>query len=208
MLVLIKNFQKDPNKRNWTESQQSFVRCSFYIGYVASHLPGGFAADKYGGRIVLIVSLIVSSAFTIIVPFITKGGGWVAVGISRIIVGLAQGVLFPAVGNLLSHWVPKKERAFLGSFAMSGSHVGTITGTAVSGMLTWMTGDWTISFYFWSVSTLVFTIFVFIYVWKDPQHHPLITDEEREMLEAEIGNVLFFLDLRRYFLVLLNTSSV
>lgn len=54
-------------------------------------------------------------------------GGSTALVAVRILMGAAQGPMFPALTQLLSMWIPPAERAFITSFAYSGIAVSTIT---------------------------------------------------------------------------------
>lgn len=171
-------------RQDWTENQQSFVRAAFYIGYIPAHLPAGICADIFGARYILLACMGVSSIFTLILPLIIEQG-WLVVGISRILVGAGQGMAFPAVSSLVAYWIPARERALLGSFAVSGSHIGTVTGNILSGVLVdWK--DWRLPFYVFGVAGLAFMIPIFIWTWTSPQVHPFIDEKEKEMLSEEI----------------------
>lgn len=66
-------------------------------------------------------------------PNISGGAPWLIV--LRFLEGLGEGTTFPALSALLATWVPLKERSKLGSFVFGGGQVGTIFGTAISGLL-------------------------------------------------------------------------
>lgn len=177
------------DKQNWSEMEQSFLRAAFYLGYVPAHIPAGIAADILGARPILIASVFVSSVFTLIIPLLIKwtDGNAILVGVCRILVGIGQGLAIPSISSLLVKWVPKKERAFLGSFAMSGSHVGSIFGQASSGLIIgWCNNTWSAPFYFHGCTGLVFLIPLFIWVWTEPKDSPFVLEPERTMLANEI----------------------
>ena len=72
----------------------------------------------------------------------------------------------------------------------TGSLIGTVVGTALSGVLIqYSAGGWPSVFYvFGSLGVLWFIVWVFIF-YNDPQSHPFISDEERMFLEKNIGGL-------------------
>lgn len=58
----------------WSSQLESFIHASFYIGYVLGHVPGGYLAEKFGGKIVLNVGLFLTAFFTIITPVAIESG--------------------------------------------------------------------------------------------------------------------------------------
>lgn len=77
----------------------------------------------------------------------------------------------------------------LGSFVFGGGQVGTIVGTALSGVLIDYYDDWASVFYFFGIMAIVwFIVFVFI-CYKDPESHPFIKEKEKEYLRREMGTL-------------------
>lgn len=50
-------------------------------------------------------------------------GGYYALIILRILMGLAEGVAYPALTVFLAAWIPERERSVLGSIVFSGGQV-------------------------------------------------------------------------------------
>lgn len=94
--------------------EQGWVLSSFYIGYVLTHVPGGLIAEKYGGKWTLSLGILSTAIFTILTPIITVNGGYVALVVLRVLMGLGEGTTFPALNVLLASWVPETERSKLG----------------------------------------------------------------------------------------------
>lgn len=98
-------------------------------------IPGGWAAQLYGGRKTLLGSFLAWSLLSLLTPMGSKGssGGasilrpphpWL-VASARAGVGVAQGFLIPAVHTVLSQWVPPHERARAVSLSTSGMYLGS-----------------------------------------------------------------------------------
>jgi MFS family permease len=68
---------------------------------VAAQIPGGWAAQIYGGRIMLVISFALWSIASVLTPG-SLAGGTRGVVAARVCVGVAQGLLIPAVHTVLS----------------------------------------------------------------------------------------------------------
>lgn len=139
----------------WSEQLQGFVLGSFYIGYLLTHLPGGVLADLYGAKWVLGFCVFISGLTTLFSPIAIKFGEAIGLIIIRIIMGAAQGPLFPALTTLLSAWVPKRERATLGTLCYSGVTAGTVVSNLGSGFM--------LHEFHWSITLIVFGVITSIW---------------------------------------------
>lgn len=108
---------------------EGFVLASFYIGYTLSHLPAGVVADCYGAKWIMCAAIFVSSLTNVLTPLAIHHGDVFALTVLRIIMGAAQGPVYPAISALLSDWVPREERGTMGAFCFSGVTMGTIFAT-------------------------------------------------------------------------------
>ena len=66
----LKNFLK--GTFDWDVSQQSIVLGCFFYGYVLTQIPGGRAAEKFGGKWILGIGILITSIFTILMPIAAK----------------------------------------------------------------------------------------------------------------------------------------
>ena len=109
--------------------------------------------------------------------------------LSHFDLGLGEGTTFPALSALLATWVPLKERSKLGSFVFGGGQIGTILGTALSGILLDYFDGWESVFYFFgALGVLWFIVFILI-CYKDPESHPFIKESEKDYLRREMGSL-------------------
>lgn len=108
---------------------KGLILSTFYYGYACSQVPGGWAAQKIGGRRVLLLSFILWSltcAFVPLDPNRTK-----LLVVARLLVGVAQGFIFPSIHTVLAQWVPPHERSRSVSLTTSGMYFGAAIGTLV-----------------------------------------------------------------------------
>lgn len=119
----------------WTETEQSWAMSSFYVGYLITHLPGGLLCEKYGGKWILCLGILTTAFFTLLTPASIYEGGLGSIITLRVLMGLGEGTTFPALSNLLSQWVPLKERGCLGAFVFGGGQMGSILGNSLGGII-------------------------------------------------------------------------
>ncbi|KAJ7538317.1 hypothetical protein O6H91_11G043300 [Diphasiastrum complanatum] len=111
------------------QATKGFVLSAFYYGYATSQVPGGWFAQKVGGRIVLLISFILWSITCALTPIeADKVGGLIW---ARLIVGVAQGCIFPSIHTVLAQWVPPHERSRSVSLTTSGMYFGAAFGMLI-----------------------------------------------------------------------------
>jgi MFS transporter, ACS family, solute carrier family 17 (sodium-dependent inorganic phosphate cotransporter), member 5 len=89
----------------WGEREKSLVLSSFFWGYVVTQIPGGQMAKKFGGKIMLLISITLCSLLNLLTPKFAAFGDWPAVVCLRVVQGFCQGVIFPSTHTLLAQWV-------------------------------------------------------------------------------------------------------
>ncbi|XP_067626047.1 sialin-like [Eurosta solidaginis] len=174
-----------PNTYEWSDQVQTLILVSFYVGYVLSHIPSAQLAVRYGGKWVLAIGIAMTALLTILTPTAVKWGGPLALIFIRLMMGFSEGPTYPALSDLLTRWVPAKERATLGSIVLSGSQIGISMGNFVSGLILHRY-DWTLIFYYFGICALLWFVgFVFL-CHNAPEESPYIQLTEKQYLEKEI----------------------
>ena len=96
----------------------------FLIGYGISNVFLSPFIDKVGAKRVLIIS-IVSWSLTLFIAA-SLGHFYSVLLLSRLLLGLTQGVLFPAANKVTAFWFPENERARASSVFLSGGAIGSM----------------------------------------------------------------------------------
>lgn len=109
------------------QSSKGLILSTFYYGYACSQVPGGWAAQKIGGRRVLLLSFLLWSLTCAFVPLDPNRIGLLV--LARLLVGVAQGFIFPSIHTVLAQWVPPHERSRSVSLTTSGMYFGAAFGT-------------------------------------------------------------------------------
>ncbi|RZC34383.1 MFS 1 and/or Sugar tr domain containing protein [Asbolus verrucosus] len=173
---------------DWSEHTQGIILSSFYWGYAITHIPGGLLAEKFGGKYVLGVGVLITAVFTLLTPillFVTDGD-WKLIVAVRVLEGLGQGVIFPSLNTMLASWVPQKERGRMGTLVYAGSQIGTIFSNTVSGGLIYATRQWDSVFYLFGGLGMLWFILWMLLVYPTPETHPFISEKERAYLAEEL----------------------
>mmetsp|Transcript_13965 Transcript_13965/g.24485 ORF Transcript_13965/g.24485 Transcript_13965/m.24485 type:complete len:437 (+) Transcript_13965:60-1370(+) len=108
---------------NLPESVKGTVLSAFFWGYAVSQIPGGWAAQRYGGRRMLILCFLLWSAVSFCTPSDARNTR--AIIFARVCIGIAQGFLIPSIHTVLSQWIPPHERARAVTLTTSGMYLGS-----------------------------------------------------------------------------------
>jgi MFS transporter, ACS family, solute carrier family 17 (sodium-dependent inorganic phosphate cotransporter), other len=167
--------------------------------------PSGWLANRYGGRTLLAIALVVWSLFTFLTP-IAASMSLAGLFVARIAMGLGEAASLPSVYNLLARWVPQSERSRAVAVNLAGIPLGTIFALSTSG--------WLITRYGWPSVFYVFgglgVLFVGVWLWQvypRPSAHPGLSSGERALLaplEAETAGTVQPVPWRK----LLSSSAV
>ncbi|KAK9007841.1 hypothetical protein V6N11_074757 [Hibiscus sabdariffa] len=111
------------------QSNKGTILSTFYYGYALSQVPGGWAAQKIGGRKVLLLSFVLWSSTCFLVPL--DPNRVTILVVARLLVGVAQGFIFPSIHTVLAQWVPPHERSRSVSLTTSGMYLGAAMGMLV-----------------------------------------------------------------------------
>ena len=173
---------------DWNQSLQGFILGSFYYSYILFQMPAGIAAEKFGGRYVVSLSLLGSCIISLLTPVVTD---WAALLIFvRFVMGATQAGLFPASFGILCRWMPLKERTTAFALLNVGRSIGLILPYFTSGPLISSYG-WQSMFYIPGVITFFVLIVFVVVVRSGPEEHSLISRYELQYIRThsqEEGN--------------------
>merc|ERR1719295_569590 len=78
----------------WSEWQKSWIKGSFFYGYIVMQVFGGSLAEKLGTKVVLGTANTLTALMTLAIPFVAKLD-WRALIAIRVLQGLAESVTYP-----------------------------------------------------------------------------------------------------------------
>ncbi|XP_022184753.1 putative inorganic phosphate cotransporter isoform X3 [Nilaparvata lugens] len=174
---------------DWEEQTQGMILSAFFWGYVLTQLPGGLLAERVGGKQVLGLGLLISTICTLITPLAAHQGASYLI-VTRFILGLGQGPLYPSLNVMLAQWAPVQERGRLGALVFAGAQIGNVISMAVGGLLIRYMGGWTSVFYVFGTSGLIWFFLWQFLCYSDPSSHPFISQSEKEfLLSKSVGQL-------------------
>ena len=100
----------------------------------------------------------------------------------RVLLGLGEGVTFPAWHSLYARWIPFKERTRAIAFTNSGIAIGTIIGYIGTQLIIISLG-WEWAFYLFGVIGIIWFFFWNKNVTSYPRDHKKISSEELSYIE-------------------------
>ncbi len=169
----------------WNSEQQGLVLSSFFLGYLLTQIAGGWLAERYGGKIVLAAGVIFWSLSTILTP-LAAAGGLTALLITRVLMGVGEGVTFPSIYALFGRWIPESARSRAIGILFSMIPLGSVFALLAT--------PWIVTHYGWEMGFYLFGAVGFVWwlFWQRnatgrPETHPRISRAEVEFIQDGIG---------------------
>ncbi|KRY09857.1 Sialin [Trichinella patagoniensis] len=158
----------------WDQATQGNILGSFFYGYILTQIPGGLLATKFGGKWVFGLGTFLTAVFTLLTPVAAESGPTMLI-IVRILMGIAEGVTWPATQSLFAKWAPPSERRCF---------IGTLTAFIVSGFLadSSFLGGWPSIFYVFGVLGIIWFILWTLFVTNGPEDHRFISNAEKNFI--------------------------
>ncbi|HET6306721.1 MAG TPA: MFS transporter, partial [Rhodopila sp.] len=105
------------------------VFSAFIWAYAIGQVPGGWLADRFGPRRVLLVLVVFWSVMTSVTAFAT---GIVSLFVIRFVFGLGEAGAFPTASRAMQLWFPRSERGLVQGVTHCLSRFAVVITPAVS----------------------------------------------------------------------------
>ncbi|MBZ5565260.1 MAG: MFS transporter [Acidobacteriia bacterium] len=150
----------------------------FFWGYLVLQIPGGHLAQRWSAKRFVSILLVLWGACSVLCGLVRT---WEQFWLMRLLLGVAEGGVWPATLVLLSHWFPRGERARANAYWMLCLPVAVVLSSPLSG---WILGRWN-----WRVLLIAEGALPFLWLviwWAFIDDHPpqarWISSEERDYL--------------------------
>jgi MFS family permease len=170
----------------WTKAQTGefggLLMSIFYIAYGLANIFISPLGEKFGPRKSLLCIVVLWSAFTALggvlglmfVPFI----------ITRVFLGLSEGIHFPMMNTLTKEWFPAHERSRGNGIYVVGIFVSSILGPIFLVPIVDATGWRTMFVILGGIGLVVSLPLIWRYIYDTPGKHPRITQSEISYVES------------------------
>jgi len=75
---------------NWDTKTQGNILGAFFYGYITSQIISGILAQKFGGKLTMLIGMSWSAVVTLLTPVVTNAGGFPAIFTIRLLEGMGQ----------------------------------------------------------------------------------------------------------------------
>jgi len=171
----------------WSQSTVGIVQSAFYVGYILTQIPGGYWANKYGGKLVLGAGVVAWSLMTFLTPLAANSPLPILL-LARVLLGIGEGVAMPAMNQMVSSWVPKQERSRSLSAIYSGMYMGSVLGLLLCPQLIIAFGWPSVFYSFGSLGFVWWALWQFG-IGSSPENCPGISESEKSYILKSIGTV-------------------
>ncbi|KAK7482245.1 hypothetical protein BaRGS_00026488 [Batillaria attramentaria] len=139
------------DEMDWDKTESGTVLSAFFWGYTMTQFLGGYLSDRVGGDVVLPIAACLWSLVTFWTPQFAylstdKHTSLYIVVLSRVFLGICQGVVMPAVTSIVCQFVLQNERSAYSGLVISGQYLGTLLTGSIGSLLMEHYG-WQIPFY-------------------------------------------------------------
>ncbi|WKX99440.1 hypothetical protein Q1695_014377 [Nippostrongylus brasiliensis] len=176
----------------WSKAVQGQILGAFFWGYLGSQVLGGYLATRFGGKRVILTTILGSSLITLASPVAARTHAYILAGL-RVAIGFLQGATFPAMHTMWSVWGPPLELSVLTGVTYAGAQIGNVFVLPLSGFLCQygFDGGWPSIFYTLGIIGVIWCVVWMIVVSDRPSTHPRISEVEKEYItkavEASVG---------------------
>jgi sugar phosphate permease len=151
---------------------------AFFWGYLVTQIPGGWLSSRIGPRRVIAVSMTITGVMAALTGIVHSLPALLTV---RVIMGLAEGVIWPSFSVIFVRWFPARERARGIAFAQYALPLSSVVMAPLAG---WMIDvfHWRTMFVLQGIPAIVMALLVWLFVSDDPAEDRWIGTAERDFI--------------------------
>ncbi|HVW70186.1 MAG TPA: MFS transporter [Steroidobacteraceae bacterium] len=170
-----------------SQMQIGWLEWAFLLGYAALQFPGGVLGQRLGARATFVLIGLIAFAATVALPLsplILAGTGlFVALLGSQLLLGLAQGPIFPVQAGVIEAWFRPDQWSFVQGTISLGLGLGAaVTPPVVAWLMT--SFGWQRAVAWTTLPSLALIALWAWYARNTPVQHPSVSPEELAEVDA------------------------
>jgi len=167
--------------------QQTLLLTAFMLTYTVFQIPGGLFGQKVGARAGTVACILLSTFGTAAfaaAPYLAAGALLFALLFAaRLVIGVAQGPLFPINAGLVQAWFPPRRWSLMNGLQVMGLSLGAAATPPIVAFLTARAG-WQIGVFATCVPGALLAALWWWLVRDTPREHPSVNAAEIAEIEA------------------------
>ena len=169
----------------WTNTDFARILIAFRVAYAVGQTIAGRVIDRLGTRRGLSLGV---AWYSVAAMTTSLASGLPSFMGARFALGLGEAANWPGATKAVSEWFPRRESGWAVALFDSGSSVGAAIAPWLVLSLYAAFGSWRPAFIVTGALGFVW-LALFLALYRRPEDHPLITDEERAMILRERDQV-------------------
>ena len=167
---------------NISDSRSAFLGSLFFLGYFLFQIPGAAYARRKSATRLVFVALLSWGVLAALTGVIREF--WL-LALDRLLLGVAESVIFPSILILLTHWFSRAERSRANAVFILGNPLTVLWMSAVTGYLIKAVG-WQLTFVFEGIPSIVWALVWALVVRDRPHEASWMSKESCDRLERRL----------------------
>jgi ACS family glucarate transporter-like MFS transporter len=173
-----------------SQMQIGWMESAFLFGYAAFQLPGGVIGQQFGARrtfVVIGILAFLAAVLTPLAPFALSGTKlFVAFVGLQLLLGAAQGPIFPVSSGVMEAWFPPKQWALIQGLQVMGFQIAAaLTPPLIASLMSSL--GWQQAL-LWPALPAVGLIALWVWYGRNfPAEHPAVTPQELTELDNDFA---------------------
>jgi len=165
-----------------SKSRSALLGALFFLGYFLFQIPGASFARRRSARHLVFFALVAWGVLAALTGVIWNF--WL-LAIDRLLLGVAESFILPAMLILLTNWFTRTERSRTNTLLLLGNPVTVLWMSAVTGYLIHAVG-WQMAFVLEGVPSILWGFIWLVVIRDKPQDAPWMDDESRTHLSDQL----------------------
>jgi len=176
-------FYKGRTRFCWSDTEKGWILGAFFYGYIIPMIPGGALSERIGSKMVLGISLLLTSILGMLTPEAARWGAWSLFAL-RVLQGLVSGVTYPSLPPIVKRWSLASELSSFIAVSYVGGTFGTCVTYPIGGIILQHWG-WEAVFYVSGALGVAWFVLWMIFASNDPMQNRFISGGESKRILME-----------------------